>query len=151
MRKTGILALGSLIALALPAGAMAGPAAGAMAGPVMLSADLDGASETRGGDADGSGRFSGEIDAASGDVCYILTGVDIGKVTAAHIHKGAAGSNGRSVITLEVTNEDDDSCLAAEPDVLEPIVLEPGRYYVNIHTADYPKGAIRGQLAKVED
>ena len=143
MRKTGILALGSLIALALPAVAMAGP--------VMLSADLDGASETRGGDADGSGHFSGEIDASSGDVCYILTGADIGKVIAAHIHKGAAGSKGKPVITLEVTNEDDDSCVAAEPAVLKPIVLEPGGYYVNIHTADYPKGAVRGQLAKVKD
>jgi hypothetical protein len=27
-------------------------------------------------------------------------------------------------------------------------LANPAAYYVNVHTADYPDGAIRGQLAK---
>jgi hypothetical protein len=120
----------------------------ATAAPVTYVATLNGASETGGGDTDGVGRFSGEIDAETGDVCYILIGEKIAKPVAAHIHAGAAGTDGAPVLTLEVTGADGDMCMAAEPDTLKPIVATPEAYYVNVHTADFPKGAIRGQLAK---
>ena len=42
----------------------------------------------------------------------------------------------------------EDLCIAAEPDVLRPIVANPAGFYVNVHTGDFPKGAVRGQLAK---
>ncbi len=51
------------------------------------------------------------------------------------------------VSVLEVTGPDGDMCLAAEPDLLKLIVATPEAYYVNVHTGDFPKGAIRGQLA----
>jgi hypothetical protein len=28
------------------------------------------------------------------------------------------------------------------------IIKNPGNYYVNVHNAEFPKGAIRGQLVK---
>jgi hypothetical protein len=31
---------------------------------------------------------------------------------------------------------------------LKPIIANPAGYYVNIHNADFPGGAVRGQLAK---
>ena len=119
----------------------------AMAGSVTLVATLDGASETGGGDPDGTGRFSAEFDPDTGDVCYVLVADKISKPTAAHIHSGAAGTDGGPVLTIEVTGPDGDMCMAAEPDVLKPIVATPSAYYVNVHTADFPKGAVRGQLA----
>lgn len=120
----------------------------AMAGAVTLVATLNGANETGGGDADGSGNFSAEIDAEAGDVCYVLSVGKIAKPVAAHVHSGAAGTDGGPVLTIEVTGPDGDLCMAAEPDVLKPIVAAPEGYYVNVHTADFPKGAVRGQLAK---
>jgi hypothetical protein len=136
------------IAMCLMAGAATAlvPAA-ALAAPVKLVAAIDGASETAGGDTDGSGSFSGELDTETGDVCYVLSVAKIAKPVAAHVHEGAAGADGKPVMTLEVTGPDGDMCLAAEPDLLKLIVATPGGYYVNVHTGDFPKGAVRGQLA----
>ena len=120
----------------------------AMAEAVTLVATLNGANETGGGDADGTGRFSAEIDTETGDVCYVLVAEKTAKPVAAHVHTGAAGVDGAPVLTIEVTGPDGDMCMAAEPDVLKPIVATPEAYYVNVHTADFPKGAVRGQLAK---
>lgn len=120
----------------------------ALADPVVLVAALDGASETKGGDTDGSGSFSAEIDVESGDVCYVLSVSDIDDALAAHLHAGAAGKDGKPVLTLQVTGEDDDLCLAAEPDTLKEIVAAPASYYVNVHTQSFPAGAVRGQLSK---
>lgn len=126
---------------ALAAG-LAFPAA-ALAAPVKLTATLVGANEPAGGDPDGRGSFSVDVDATTGDFCYSLSGTGIAKPTMAHVHSGAAGTDGPPVITIEFAQ---DMCQAVEPAALKPILAAPGNYYVNIHTADFPKGAIRGQL-----
>jgi len=117
----------------------------AVAAPVTLAATLNGANEPGGGDADGTGAFTVEIDADAGDFCYTLTADKVDKVTMAHVHTGAAGVNGPPVVTLELGS---DLCVAVEPDVLKPIVADANGYYVNVHNAAYPGGAVRGQLAK---
>jgi len=132
-------------AIAIAALALAGWAAPALAAPVTLVATLSGANETGGGDPDGTGSFTVEIEADSGDFCYTIKAAKIPAATAVHVHSGAAGADGPPVVTLSMG---EDMCIAAEPDVLRPIVADPAAFYVNIHTADFPKGAIRGQLAK---
>jgi len=117
----------------------------ALAEPATLVATLTGAAETAGGDADGSGTFTVDIDPTSGDFCYTLTGTNLGKVSMAHVHSGAAGADGPPVLTISVVS---DECIAAEPAVLQPIVDNPAGYYINIHTDEFPKGAVRGQLSK---
>lgn len=126
--------------------ALAGTAA--HAAPVVLTATLAGANEPAGGDSDGSGAFRVEIDADTGDFCYTLTGSKIAAPTMAHVHSGAAGTDGPVVVKLDVTGTSGDMCIAMEPDKLKPIIADPASFYVNIHTADFPKGAVRGQLAK---
>jgi hypothetical protein len=118
----------------------------AFAQPVMLNATLSGANETKPGDPDGSGSFAAEVEIATGDVCYTLDVSDIGEAMAAHIHKGIAGKDGKPVASLQVTGPDDDLCMAMEPTLLEKIAAAPGAYYVNVHTKDFPAGAIRGQF-----
>lgn len=140
MKKALLLAPALIGALAI--------ASPALAGPVKLNAVLSGANETGGGDADGTGHFTAEADADSGDFCYTLAADKIAAPTAAHVHSGAAGQDGAPVVTLEVTGHDDEFCLAVPLETLKAIAAKPDDYYVNVHTADFPKGAVRGQLSK---
>jgi len=72
-------------------------------------------------------------------------------VAQSHIHIGAAGVAGDVVVPLDVDGFDgtSDGCIEPMEDaaILQDIVDDPGSYYVNVHTADYPPGAVRGQLA----
>ncbi len=120
----------------------------ALAKPVTLTATLTGAAETGGGDADGAGGFKAEADDDSGDFCFTLWAEKVMKPTMAHVHVGVAGVDGKPVATLEITGKDSDACIAMEPSLIKEIVANPAGYYVNVHTADFPKGAVRGQLEK---
>ncbi len=122
--------------------------ASAMAKPTDLKATLDGASEVPAGDADGTGGFSVSVDPDTNDFCYTLWAEKTAAPTAAHVHAGVAGANGPPVITLEVTGKDDNICIAVDKAKLDPIVATPAGFYVNVHTADFPNGAVRGQLTK---
>lgn len=120
----------------------------AFAATTILTATLAGANEPAGGDPDGAGSFRAELDPDSGDFCYTLSGAKIAKPTMAHVHTGAAGVDGPPLATLEVTGPNSDACIAMEPDQIKKILADPAGFYVNIHTDDFPKGAVRGQLAK---
>jgi hypothetical protein len=39
-------------------------------------------------------------------------------------------------------------CKTADAAVVKDIMGNPANYYVNVHNAAYPKGAVRGQLTK---
>lgn len=133
-----IFALAPVVMLFVPQAVQAKPAA--------ITATLSGAAETGGGDVDGIGGFKADVDDESGDFCFTLWAEKIEKPTMAHVHEGAAGSDGKPVATLEITGKDSDSCIAMEPELLKKILAAPKDYYVNVHTADFPKGAVRGQI-----
>lgn len=120
----------------------------ALAAPSKLTAVLSGANETAGGDAKASGGFKVELDPETNDFCYSLWTDKPIKATMAHLHSGAAGADGPPVATLEVTGKTSDACLAIDKDKLTPIVENPAGFYINVHTAEFPKGAVRGQLVK---
>ena len=44
------------------------------------------------------------------------------------------------------TDGDSEKCVAIEPAVAQALLSSPADYYVNVHNADYPGGAVRGQL-----
>lgn len=133
------LALGVVLLALLAAGTV-------QAKPATLSATLGGAAETAGGDPDGTGGFKADVDDETGDFCFSLWGDKIDKPTMAHVHEGTAGTDGKPVATIDVTGKDSDDCIAIEPELLKKILAAPGAYYVNVHTAAFPKGAVRGQL-----
>lgn len=136
------------LSLAIPVLAAMLAATPAAAAPVKLAATLSGANEPAGGDPDGTGAFSAEVDADAGDFCYTLSVAKIDKATMAHVHSGEAGTSGPPVITINVTGADGDECAAVEPDKLKEILANPAGYYVNVHNAAFPAGAVRGQLEK---
>jgi hypothetical protein len=117
-----------------------------------FSAKLSGDNEVGGGDPDGSGTAA--VKTRGTEVCYDLkwTGVD---VTMAHIHKGAAGANGDVVVNFFAEESPLDAssksgCVTAKDAVVKGLASNPGNYYVNLHSPEYPKGAIRGQTALLD-
>lgn len=113
-------------------------------------AELSGAAEVPGpGDPDGGGGTSIFVDPAAGEICAFVEVFEIEPATAAHIHAGAAGVAGSVVVTLPTPNAEGiaDGCVSGlDTAVLQDIHDNPGDYYVNVHTADFPDGAVRGQL-----
>jgi hypothetical protein len=120
-----------------------------------LAATLDGDNEIPGpGDPDGRGRAFVRL--AGGKACFVLEWSKITAPTAAHIHSGRAGVAGPVVVlffqpavnaaSLPDTLDSVAGCVAVDPAVARKIAAHPGDYYVNIHTADFGAGAIRGQL-----
>ncbi|MEU1627809.1 CHRD domain-containing protein [Streptomyces sp. NPDC020096] len=79
----------------------------------------------------------------------------IGAPTMAHIHAGARGVNGPvKVAFFEQTlpgslNAVTGSVTVKDAKLLKDITAHPGDFYVNVHTAQFPGGAVRGQLHKV--
>ena len=75
----------------------------------------------------------------------------------AHIHKGAGGqTTGRVVVNLAAPGDGNAAdCLTKGEagkfvggQTVTDILENPKDYYVNVHNAGYPGGAIQGQLAK---
>jgi len=110
--------------------------------------EMTGAAEVPGPGADkGMGEASLSFDTDKSQVCYMLHAMGTDTPTMAHIHKGAAGVAGGVVVPLAPpTNGMSEGCAPLAADVLSAILATPSDYYVNIHTALFPKGALRGQL-----
>ena len=111
-------------------------------------AALAGKNEKPKGDNDGRGAFSAIF--PQGQICYGYSVRDIGDPVGAHIHKGPAGKNGPIVVTLDTPNSGNagsvSDCFDIPPDVRKDILRRPAGYYVNVHTEEFPGGAVRGQL-----
>ncbi len=111
-------------------------------------ATLTGAAEVGEGDVDGYGEAEITVSDELGQVCWDLNNIrGIGPIAAAHIHRGEAGTNGPPVFTLRAAEEGGyKGCTDASEFLQEFLEAAPGAFYVNVHTAEYPAGAIRGQL-----
>lgn len=138
------LAAGLLMALTVTAVAVADD------GGRPLATTLTGAAEVPGpGDPDGSGTASIRLNPGQGEVCFELTVSGIAPATAAHIHVGPAGVAGPVVVGLAPpTSGTSSGCVSADPALIKAIIQNPEQYYVNVHNADFPAGAVRGQLSK---
>lgn len=115
-----------------------------------LTATLTGAAEVPGpGDPDGGGSAVITLNQGQNEVCFELTVSNIAAATLAHIHTGAAGVAGDVVVTLTPPSEGSSKgCVNATADLIKSIRQNPENYYVNVHNADFPNGAVRGQLSK---
>ena len=117
-----------------------------------LATTLTGATEVPGpGDPDGAGLFEARVNPGTERICYTIAASHIDAATAAHIHTGAAGVAGGVVLTLDTPDGDDDDseeCQDIDRGLAQQLIQNPQNYYVNVHNAAFPQGAIRGQLSK---
>ncbi len=138
--KTVLATLGAL-ALAVPAAAQFGGPPQPPNTGVPLYARMTGGS--------GFGNVTLVVDPPKGKACYIMNVRLADEVTAAHVHKGAAGETGAPVIPLNTPQGGTSGgCVDIAPELSAALLANPGGYYVNVHTRTFPNGAIRGQLSK---
>lgn len=143
------LASTTLIGVGLTAPAFAGDGHGQRA---KLSATLTGANE-RPTTGDPDGRGTARIKLTRTQVCFTLSWRNIEAPTAAHIHEGGRNEAGPVVVGLlsvpggiGAPIDSVSGCTEADPALIKEIRKDPQDYYVNMHNATYPSGAIRGQL-----
>jgi len=90
-----------------------------------------------------SGSFSATIKVGQGQLCYTLTVQDM-TPTAAHIHRASTGA---IVVPLATpTNGSSSGCVDVDKTLLQEIVSNPSAFYVNVDSAAFPNGQIRGTL-----
>ncbi len=135
-----------------PGGAVRGQLLGEGAAPAALATDLAGAREVpAAGDGDGAGHATVIRDGST--ITYYLWVKNIAAPTAAHIHSGAAGVAGGVAVGfsgLSFAGGQAAGSASADPATLDSIWSQPPSYYVNVHNAEFPGGAVRGQLGATE-
>jgi hypothetical protein len=101
----------------------------------------------------------GNITSASADFQISVSGFPAGtRVTDAHIHNAAAGSNGGAIVNVGLTSGElaitngsgsiTKSGINVPADRAAAILDNRAGHYFNVHTALNPDGAIRGQLSQ---
>ncbi|MFJ8634650.1 CHRD domain-containing protein [Streptomyces sp. NPDC093568] len=128
-------------------------------GGTVLAASLRGANEVpvAGGPAvgDRDGAALQFVKVKGEKVSVAVTWRGTGKPTALHIHQGAKGTNGGIKVDFggllgkskghSVTG----TVTVKDPALLNALKTDPSSFYANLHTAEFPGGAVRGQLHKV--
>lgn len=144
----------ALIAIPLAAVTTLGLATAASAAPAGGSATvLTGAKEVPGpGDPTGVGRAAVRPEPLRGQVCVSIRYFGIDPPSGAHIHEAPADEAGDIVVdfTPLIATSDPSyiqGCVQADTTLARDIKRNPADYYVNVHNAAYPAGAIRGQLS----
>ncbi|MCI3279227.1 CHRD domain-containing protein [Streptomyces cylindrosporus] len=128
-------------------------------GGTLLATSLRGANEVpvaggpAVGDKDGAAL---EFIKVKGDkVSVAVTWRGTGKPTMLHIHQGAKGTNGGVKVDFSKLLEKSrrhsvtGTVQVKDQALLDALKSDPGSFYANLHTAEFPGGAVRGQLHKV--
>ena len=109
---------------------------------------LTGSAEVPGpGDTDGSGISVVTINGTT--ITYSLLLQNIAAPTAAHIHRGPAGVAGPVVVNLAPSFSGlnaTGTVTGVAQALIDEIKANPAGFYVNVHNAAFPDGAVRGQL-----
>jgi hypothetical protein len=144
-----------------------GAASAAM--PMKMSTQLSGSEQVPAVQTPGTGQFQGTIATDNKSIAYRLTFSGLSsRVTVAHIHVGARGTNGPVVVFFCGGGGGRPSCPAPGGTVTGTITaasvvaggnikrgdlpglikaIMTGDTYVNVHTTKYKDGEIRGPIA----
>jgi hypothetical protein len=131
----------------------------AKAPSTFLAAKLSGANEVAapGGPAvaDPDGKGVALVRIKGNRVSFSVSFSGIGAATLGHIHEGQAGANGAVKVPLFGTALPATVTAAAgavtvdDATLAKSIRTNPAGFYVNLHSAQFPGGAVRGQLGKL--
>ncbi|MFS8198468.1 CHRD domain-containing protein [Streptomyces sp. CWNU-52B] len=120
---------------------------------------LDGASEVpvEGGPAvgDKDGKALALMRIQGDQVSYAFTFTGTETPTLGHLHKGVKGVNGDVKIPFFTEKLENGAkfvhgtVTVDDHDLLEGIKANPGNWYFNLHTGEFPGGAVRGQAYKL--
>lgn len=148
-RLTVALTALAVAALAMPALSAAGQ------NTTVTEAKLKGKNEVPGpGSPKGKGEIAVLLKPTKEKVCFQLEVSKLDPIVAGHIHKGDSETAGAIKVPLfeDSAGLDGDGSYEGctknvKTKLIKKIIKAPEKYYVNIHTEEYPEGAIRGQLA----
>lgn len=126
------------LSLALPALAAAPAAA-----QTVFAFSLDESQEVPPTGSPATGDCVAQLDAQETELA-ITCAHDVAAPTGAHIHSGAAGVPGPIVFPFPSAVSPIDGVWQVTP--ADVALLEAGELYVNIHSANFPDGEIRGQF-----
>ena len=116
---------------------------------VKYHADLTAAQETPATDSAGTGALDASYDTSSKMLTWTVTYDGLtGDVVAAHFHgPAAAGAKAPPVVPISAPYASPIKGSATLTDQ-QASDLKGGMWYVNLHTAKYPDGEIRGQVTE---
>ena len=116
------------------------------------AAVMSGDQDATPGMAGATGAFALYSTSDPGTFCYdgFTPGFDLSTITGAHIHEAPPRTAGPIAFAIEWVSyggNDPVGCVfGAEPAKVADLFANPGDYYINFHTAEFPAGALRGQL-----
>jgi CHRD domain len=144
---------GAALALGLVVATVPAAAVATVTDPNTLVASLNGENIPSDGDPGGSGTFSIALDPSLGQGCFVLdialTDLAGDPPTAIDVHDYTTGDP--ESVTLALASDVDgaghaEGCLAVPANLVETMFETPNRYYVDVHTAGYSGGAVRGWI-----
>ena len=117
-----------------------------LADNMAFKAQLKGATEVPATDSAGSGSADVLVDTAAKKLSWTVSYSGLtGDATAAHFH-GPAGPGENAGPVIDITGKIETGTADLTDQQLAD--LQAGKWYINIHTAKFPDGEIRGQLEK---
>ncbi|WP_433257741.1 CHRD domain-containing protein [Streptosporangium sp. CA-135522] len=145
-----VTAVSAFIALPAAAGGDDGTA-----GATFFAASLNGANEVpaAGGDRDGSAVAFLEVD--GDEVSFAVEYHGIAAPVAGDLHQGVKGANGNVKISFFAFKQPDGrtsvtgTVRVRDQRLLDELKANPGDFYVDLHTGEFPDGAVRGQVHKL--
>lgn len=102
------------------------------------------------GDRDGFAQAEVSIANELDQICYDINDIrNLATITSVSINRGMRGQTGPSVLRFETANEGGwKGCVKRSEWLEDKLEFQPGKYYVQVSTTDFPNGAIRGQLSR---
>ncbi|MFF7731188.1 CHRD domain-containing protein [Streptomyces sp. NPDC008001] len=129
------------------------------AGAVFLAGSLNGANEVPAADGkavgDKDGRALAFLRVQDDEVSFAFSFRGIAPPTAAHLHQGVRGKNGDVRIPFfaqklpDGRNSATGTVKVTDGKLLEALKSGPDGFYLNLHTGEFPGGAVRGQVHRL--